>query len=259
MTSDNATDGVVYLDQDNNGLYETSEAIQLDQEISVDHINRGQLRFKPDPNVSKIPHATFTYQVKDGTDYSLDSSTMRLSVNLISSTIPSINALNVNPSSNIIVVFTSDINVQTTNDESIRIEGSMSGRMSGNSYSYNDSTKTLTIDPNQDFMIGELIRVTFTDGIAPINTNLSWFGYSTSFRVIANVGYANFEKVDSFPLEHDNPEEIHAADIDGDGDIDIVIAQGGEILMNDGSGTFSRSTQNFTGGKHFKFMEIHCF
>ncbi|MAE39543.1 MAG: hypothetical protein CML07_01215 [Psychrobacter sp.] len=256
ITSSGTTSGTMYLDQDNDDTLDTNEAVQLNQEIGVEQINQGHLRFQPDPNVDSTPYATFTYQVKDGTAYSTDSATMQIIVNLISSTVPLANASNINPGSNISAVFTAEIDTQTINDENIRIEGSMSGRMGGNSLSYNSEAKTLTIDPGQSFMTGELISVTFTNRIAPVNTSLTWSGYMISFSVIATMGYANFEKTDNFSLEQDSPQDIAAGDLDGDNDIDIAIARGGEILINDGVGGFSRSSQSFSSGHHLSLSDI---
>ena len=74
---------------------------------------------------------------------------------------PTRNALNVAKDININVIFSQDINPSTLADTTIRINGSLSG-LHPATFSYNPGTYIVTIDPNTDFKVGELVSVILT-------------------------------------------------------------------------------------------------
>lgn len=72
----------------------------------------------------------------------------------ISSVSPSMNAVSVNKSSNITIIFTQDINASTINGANIKVFGYMTGLLPV-TIDYNPISKTANINPNQDFKTGE--------------------------------------------------------------------------------------------------------
>jgi len=77
---------------------------------------------------------------------------------------PPQNAINVNKSSNIDIVFVQAMNASTINSSNIKVFGLQTGILT-TSISYNAGTKTATINPSNDFKVGEKISITLTSGI----------------------------------------------------------------------------------------------
>jgi len=79
--------------------------------------------------------------------------------NPISSVIPKSNSIDIPHDTNIEIVFNTDIEPSTVSDSTIMVYGHQSGLRTNNIIIYNSITKTLTIDPDQDFFYGERVDV----------------------------------------------------------------------------------------------------
>ncbi|MDQ3194284.1 MAG: Ig-like domain-containing protein, partial [Bacteroidota bacterium] len=151
----------------------------------------------------------------------------------INTVLPTLNAVSVNKSSNITIIFTQEMNPSTIINGNIKIFGYQTGLLPC-TIDYNAVTKTATINPNIDFKNGEIVSVTLTNLIkTSVNEIITPFVYT--FRVQAIGGNAMFTRTSG--LSNFNFAYIKAGDINGDGDIDLLINN--KIYNNDGLGTFT--------------------
>ncbi|MCJ7507958.1 MAG: FG-GAP-like repeat-containing protein, partial [candidate division Zixibacteria bacterium] len=165
----------------------------------------------------------------------------------IISTSPTKNQLNVVANTNISVTFDVDMNLSTINNSTFIVNSRSTGRHSG-TIAYDGLTKTATLNPTQDFAAGEAVTVVLTTGIkssggTPLEKSHTW-----SFTVITNYygGTFGFEPESQYPVDT-SPFSIFAADLDGDGDLDLTTANYHDhtvsVVLNNGNATFSPSTE----------------
>jgi VCBS repeat-containing protein len=73
-------------------------------------------------------------------------------------------------------------------------------------------------------------------------------------KLLLNDGTGNFTVSDT-PLDNHSNNDVCLADVDGDGDLDLVIgpslSRGGTVWFNDGAGHFTRSPSEITGQQSF--------
>ncbi|MGN7614658.1 Ig-like domain-containing protein, partial [Magnetococcales bacterium HHB-1] len=150
---------------------------------------------------------------------------------------PATNALDITASNNVSLTFGS--NVTLTQDTNFHIFGSLSGKIAG-SFS-NNGTSTVTFDPTSDFEPGETITVLVNDDIA---TETFQFTVAAGDATTADAPGVFADSGQT--LGDHGTMSIVVADIDGDGDLDLIEGtwdQGHRIWKNDGSGTFTDSGQ----------------
>lgn len=144
---------------------------------------------------------------------------------------PPLNANSASKYTNIVIVFTQDMNAATLNSNNIKVFGNQTGLLEC-AYSYNGSTKCLTIDPDQDLKYGEVISVTLKKEIKTSGgENIGPLVYS--FTVQAITGTGTFIKSSALP----GSGVTQCGDIDKDGKVDLVI--GNKIYKNIGSAQFT--------------------
>jgi len=159
----------------------------------------------------------------------------------IVSTTPGQNELNVAVSSNITVTLDEDMDGTTLNNSTILIHSNMTGLHPG-TIAYDSPSRTVTIDPDNDFMVGEIVTVTLTTGIEssggfPLSNSFCW-----SFTIAVNTGTGILGSATNYAVGS-YPRSILAADLDLDGDIDLATANrysnSISVLLNYGDGTFA--------------------
>jgi len=158
---------------------------------------------------------------------------------------PDVNAVNVSKSSDVMVVFTQNMNASTINSDNIKLFGYQTGLLS-TSINYNAVTKTATINPGTDFKIGETIGVTLTPGIQTAsNTPITPFTYTFTVQAIGGSGhFTQGQILNSFA----NYDQLESGDIDNDGDLDIIAlflrldSLGIRVYKNDGNANFILSS-----------------
>jgi hypothetical protein len=154
---------------------------------------------------------------------------------------PTQNALHVSLDSPIIVTFDQDMNPATINANTIAVRGNLTGLVVA---AYTTTGTTTTITPDGPFMVGEKITVTVTTGIKTTLDSALSSPYSWEFTAEVLGGLISFGTPTKFSTGVGfglNPAT--AADLDGDGDIDIAATYEFDryisVLMNDGYGNYA--------------------
>jgi hypothetical protein len=147
---------------------------------------------------------------------------------------PVVNANSIALNANIVLNFSAAIKTSTATAGNIRITGKNTGIIAG---VYSGGTTTqVTFNPTNNFFAGEVITVTLTSGVQDASSNpltnptsfsfttksnLSSFTPSWTATDIVNQNSANNASADG-------AFSVFAADLDNDGDIDIVLASIGD-------------------------------
>ncbi|MBS4027063.1 MAG: VCBS repeat-containing protein [Ignavibacteriales bacterium] len=175
----------------------------------------------------------------------------------VNTTLPSQNALNIPRATNIEVTFSSDINPQTLTNSSIRIHGSQSG-LHTSSMSYNSLERKATINPNEDFTVGEVVSVSLTSGITIASSGVPIVPYSWSFTIQYNVSAGTFATKVDYGTGN-SPHSVYIYDLDGDGDGDIITANWSSntvsVIKSNGDDTYTTKVDYVTGNNpYFAFV-----
>lgn len=150
----------------------------------------------------------------------------------INTVAPLQNAVSVNKSSNISIVFTQDMNPATINNSNIKVFGYQTGLLPV-TIDYYEAGKTAYINPNQDLKAGEKISVTLTSRIRTISDE-SIAPFVFSFTIKNTGGTGNFALSSEIISQSDY---IRSGDVDSDSDIDLLISD--KIYKNNGTAVFS--------------------
>ena len=164
---------------------------------------------------------------------------------------PTQNQLNVSVNNNVSVTFDIDMDQTTIDDSSFVLNARCAGLRDG-TISYNVPAKTATFDPACDFLAGEVVTVMLSRDIRssegmPMDSSFAW-----SFTVAVGAGTGTFDPDASYAVG-DSPRSVFAADLDGDGDLDLVTADRDNdrvsVLLNNGDGTFAPRSAYDVGGR----------
>lgn len=163
------------------------------------------------------------------------------------STSPKPNELNVPVNTDITVTFDVDMDETTINDSTFVVHARSTGPHKG-VISYDSLTRTATLDPFNDFAIGEVVTVVLTDDVQssqgiPLGRSYVW-----CFTTVVYGGTGIFSPHSVYPVG-EFPTSIFAADFDNDGDLDLAATTPSyplnsdevSLLMNSGDGTFAPS------------------
>jgi hypothetical protein len=114
---------------------------------------------------------------------------------------------------------------------------------------YDAPSRTVTIDADNDFMVGEIVTVILTTGIESSGGVPLAHSYSWSFTIaVSPSSTGHFYRGDSCEGYH-RTTCITGADFDNDGDLDLVSTSTHSVCymyINDGSGAFDRITYDYT-------------
>jgi fibronectin type 3 domain-containing protein len=165
----------------------------------------------------------------------------------VASTSPSQNAIDVAMNSSITVTFNENIDGTTITSSNFIVRGSNTGLIAG---SYSSGSNTGTFTPSAPFMAGELISVILTTGIEDADDVPLQKPYSWSFTVEVDDYSGTFAAKTDYDAS-DGAHHLYAADLDGDGDFDLItanaISDNISVLLGNGDGTFAAQATYATG------------
>jgi hypothetical protein len=156
-------------------------------------------------------------------------------------------ALNVPAGSDISISFDQPVDIATTNSDNIKVFskklGLIEGTVSGG------GTNTVTFSPAENLIAGDLIEVSITDKLKSTSGHSLPGGYGFSFHVqTPSVPQPEFI-AHTIKIHSDNMSGLDMADIDGDGDPDLVSSSWSELYWheNDGAGNFTSDSISISG------------
>jgi|GEM_PF-1294710 len=167
----------------------------------------------------------------------------------VASLSPIRNELDVAADVDIEASFDQDIESTTVTASSFRIHSSYRGVRSGMRTSM---MTDLALDPDENFLPGETIEVTFSSGMQN-GFMIPAIPETYRFRVKSGTGPGEFSVVNTrnFGGSTTPTSSVQMADINGDGDLDLIVGTLGgpnTIYFNSGSGSFSSSSTSTVGG-----------
>ncbi len=198
------------------------------------------------------------HDIRSGTNYDIYAQRINMDGTLgtppapttVTAVLPSINALNISPSTTIQVTFSGPILPTSFNDlTSFIVSGSVSGRHLG-TFGFSGGNTVVTFTPTVPFKQGEAVIVDISINLLNvISVPIVPFVYS--FSINASVAPGTFTGRVDYPVGS-QPRGVFVHDLDSDGDADIVTANGGpysvSILKNNGDATFAANVEYPTGG-----------
>ncbi|NOG96878.1 MAG: T9SS type A sorting domain-containing protein [Ignavibacteriae bacterium] len=140
---------------------------------------------------------------------------------------------------NINITFDQPINISTVNGSTIRVYSQTSGLISGNFSG--GGTNTITFDPANNFLPGDIIEVSINERVLSISGHSLSFAYGFSFQIKTfSSSQPNFLTHPIY-IHSNNSSGLDVADMDADGDPDLVSSSWSDLLWheNDGSGNFT--------------------
>ncbi|MBN2620734.1 Ig-like domain-containing protein [candidate division WOR-3 bacterium] len=163
---------------------------------------------------------------------------------------PAQNATNVQHGVTLAVTFDRGMEPTTINDTTFMAFGSMSGFHPG-VITYNTITHTATLNPSVDFLCGECVAVYCTNAIQDTQ-GVFFAGFSWNFTIVAADGSGKLKSAKRYAA-HVNPRGVAAADLNGDGALDLIVANQGSndysVLFGYGNGAFNAPVHTFSGSE----------
>lgn len=162
---------------------------------------------------------------------------------------PSDNELAVGSSSNLTVTFDIDMDGSSFSSTTFIVFGAYTGNYAG-AYSYDSPSKTVTFDPNTDFVTGEVVSVLLTTAVQSSALTPLAGSYAWSFTCDVSLSTGIFGGALTYTVGS-QPHGLAAGDFDNDGKIDIASALFGSnevsVVINDGVGGFNPASSYSAG------------
>ncbi|WP_436514593.1 FG-GAP-like repeat-containing protein [Ekhidna sp. To15] len=162
------------------------------------------------------------------------------SITEIVSTVPTANAQSITTDANITMTFDANIDGTTLDGTTVVVSGSQTGLIAG-TFS-GGGTTTITFNPTNDFFAGEQVYVTITQQLLNETGGALATPYHFTFTTASAVSPEDPSEFSAFTISSsaDGARGVYAADIDGDGDMDVLSASQTDDRItwfeNDGNG-----------------------
>ncbi|RPD47892.1 T9SS C-terminal target domain-containing protein [Hymenobacter sediminis] len=177
---------------------------------------------------------------------------------VVSSQLPAANAITVVPSASLALTFSQNLNLPTASKVAV-YSAQAGGRKAG---TYTAGGTQLRFDPTTDFKPGETVYLTVPATVQSA-TGVDATPRVSQFTTAASgTGRGNFQ-YGSDPQVQDSPCKITAADIDNDGDLDLISANYGSgngttvsVLPNDGKGNFGTGYYHNVYGNNTGVIDV---
>jgi len=244
---------IVTSDFDGDGYFDLATANEGSDNISV-LLGNGDGSFASANNYScgNNPHSVAGGDFDgDGdidlctADYNDNNVSILLNENelLVISTNPVQFELDVLNSTDVSGTFNMDLNASSVDSSTFLLYGTQTGPHTG-VVTYDSSTVTATIDPDLDFIEGEMVTALLTKDVQA-TTGVYLNGFSWNFTAeVTTPSSGTFGTANNYTAGTE-PRGMFAADLDFDGDIDIVTVLSNYpnpgalcVLLNNGNGTF---------------------
>ena len=249
--------GIASGDLDGDGDIDVVISNAYDQDLSI-LINNGSASFTESNYSTSGNYANYISLADVDNDGDLDIITSNndgtVSVirnypgGSVASISPAHGATDISASANIAIKFDEGMNSSTLTASTVQVFGSLSG-LHGGSYNYTSGDSTLTIDPTDDFLTGELVTVIVSTGAENTVGTPMEFGSSTNFVVAAGEGEI-FGTAANYTAGNET-NAVVAADVDGDGESDLVVvntsADSIAVLIGAGDGSFASPVNYYAG------------
>jgi hypothetical protein len=161
------------------------------------------------------------------------------------STSPARNANHVPRDANIVLTFDENLDPSTVNSDNIIVRGAQTGLVAG---SYSVDGAIATFDPAADFKAGEVIHVLATTGLQAGDGTPLAAAVSYQFTTLVSPAPESPPSFNDHTITTgaDGARSVFAADVDCDGDMDVLSASQNDDKIawyeNDGSGGFTAHT-----------------
>jgi hypothetical protein len=158
-------------------------------------------------------------------------------------------ALGVAAATSITVTFDTPLNPVTVTGNSVIVRGLMSGIHPAN-LSVNGAV--LTIDPQADFMVGEIATINLTSGIQAMGGAVLTGGHTFQFTVRVDGGGLEFQELGQWStLPGQTPYFVFGGDLNNDGSPDAAVpnedSNNLSVFLNNGGGNLSQHSEFTTG------------
>lgn len=143
---------------------------------------------------------------------------------------PASQSLAAEPDANIRIQFSEAVNPNTVNDSSVYVWSTQRGRLRG---SLRVQGSEVIFDPETNLISGEVIQMTITNAIQATLGEELIQAYSFEFRVkvdLVSQPQLTFSE-EIINANSINASSVYAADLDGDGDLDIIAASQGDNTL----------------------------
>jgi hypothetical protein len=162
---------------------------------------------------------------------------------------PTNNGVLASASSNITVTFNTAMNSATfTPGTTVRVSGSQTGLHSG-TISFSNGGMTMNFDPAVNFLAGEKVVVVLSSGITSAD-NIALSARKLFTFTVQTAAADSFAAGITYGTGN-GPNEVVAADLDGDGDADLAVVNYTSstlwVLTNNGNGTFAAGVVYYPG------------
>jgi len=153
----------------------------------------------------------------------LGDTTVTVDILEVSDTTPDANSHTAAVTTDINATFNLDIQSSSVSDATFVVHSGATGRLLSTEGIWSTAGATATLNSNTDFQPGEQVQVTATDSIRS-TSGLNAVPYVWQFRTAAAPAPATFGPQQIISSEEDGALSVYSADLDGDGDMDVLSA-----------------------------------